>query len=308
MVAKKPKLAVDIGGVMIQNPIISASGTFGYGEEFQQFYDISRLGGVATKGLSPEPREGNPMPRIVETPAGMINSIGLQNVGIDAFIEKKLPWLREKGVFVIANIFGASEGEYIAIAEKLEQADGIGMIELNVSCPNVKEGGIEFGVDCKLSAQLTANIKKVSSLPLMVKLSPSAPSIPEMAQAVAEAGADSLSMINTIPALEIDIKTRRPVLDRITGGLSGPAIRPIALRMVWETVQAVDIPVVGVGGIMSCEDVLRFLIVGAQAVQIGTANFIDPYACIRILEELEEYMQKEGIDDIHQIIGSLQTE
>lgn len=304
--AKKLNLQVDIGEVTLKNPIMAASGTFGYGEEFHKLYDISRLGAVVTKGISPKPREGNPMPRIVETPSGMLNSIGLQNVGVDAFVEEKLPFLRETGAFVIVNIFGASKEEYLLVATKLSQTEGIGMMELNISCPNVREGGIEFGVDPKLSSELVREIKKITSIPLMVKLSPSAPSIPEMACALEEAGADSLSVINTIPAMEIHVEKRQPLFDRITAGLSGPAIRPIALRMVWEAIKAVSIPVIGIGGIMTSEDALKFLIVGAKAVQIGTANFVDPFACIRILEGIEEYMEKQGIADIHEIIGSLE--
>jgi len=307
MSKKKPKLKVDIGGgVAIKNPILTASGTYGYGEEFQELYDISKLGGVCTKGLSLKPREGNPMPRIIETPSGMLNTIGLQNVGIEKFISEKLPFMRKAGAFVIANIFGETAEDYIELAKRLSGVEGVGYLELNVSCPNVKKGGIEFGVDCALSANLVQEIKQVTTLPLMVKLSPSAPSIPEMAQAMEAAGADSLSVINTIPGMEVDVQARRPVLTRVTGGLSGPAIRPIALRMVWEAVQSVSIPVIGIGGIMNTEDVLRFLIVGAKAVQIGTANYIDPYVSMRLLEELESYLQNEEIADVNELIGSLE--
>lgn len=305
---KKANLKVDIGGgVTLKNPIITASGTYGYGEEFQKLYDISKLGAICTKGLSREPRPGNPMPRIIETPSGMINSIGLQNVGIDRFVAEKLPFLRETGATVIANIFGETADEYVLLAEQLSGQEGIHYLELNVSCPNVKKGGIEFGVDCALSAQLVRAVKKAAKLPVMVKLSPSAPSIPEMARAMEEAGADSLSVINTIPALEVDVSERRPVLTRVTGGLSGPAIRPIALRMVWEAVQNVSIPVIGIGGIMTTEDVLRFLIVGAKAVQVGTANYVDPYVCMRLLEELEVWLDREKVNDINELIGSLKT-
>ncbi len=304
----KPNLQVDIGNVIIKNPIISASGTYGYGEEFQELYDISSLGAVCTKGLSLKPREGNPMPRLAETPAGMLNSIGLQNVGIDRFIEEKLPFMRKAGATVIANVFGETFDDYVLLAERLEKADGISALELNVSCPNVKKGGMEFGVDPQLSSDLVKAVKQVATIPVMVKLSPSAPSIPEMAKAMEAAGADSLSVINTIPGMEVDVVSKRPVLSRITGGLSGPAIRPIALRMVWEAVKAVKIPVIGIGGIMDLNDVLRFLIVGARAVQIGTANFVDPQVCYRLVAELEQYLLKEDISDINALIGSLQLE
>ena len=307
MSKQKPQLSVDIGGgVSLKNPIITASGTYGYGEEFEQLYDISLLGAVCTKGLSLMPREGNPMPRIIETPSGMINSIGLQNVGIERFLAEKLPFLRETGATVIANIFGETAEDYVRLAEQLSGIEGVHYLELNVSCPNVKKGGIEFGVDPVLSAQLVREVKKVTKLPVMVKLSPSAPSIPEMARAMEAAGADSLSVINTIPAMEIDVAKRRPVLTRVTGGLSGPAIRPIALRMVWEAVQNVSIPVIGIGGIMTTEDVLRFLIVGAKAVQVGTANYVDPYVCLRLIEELEAWFARENINDIKELIGSLE--
>jgi dihydroorotate dehydrogenase (NAD+) catalytic subunit len=304
---RKTNLAVSIGGVTIKNPIISASGTYGYGEEFQELYDISKLGGVCTKGLSLKPRQGNPMPRIVETPSGMLNSIGLQNVGIDKFIEEKLPFLRSKNAFVIANIFGETQEDYVELAGRLSLAEGIDVLELNISCPNVKKGGMQFGVDYKLSSQLVRAIKEVCSLPLMVKLSPNVASIPEMAKALEGAGADSLSVINTIPGMEVNISERKPVLAQITGGLSGPAIRPIALRMVWEAVNAVSIPVIGIGGIMNVEDVLRFLIVGARAVQIGTANFVDPYICVRLIDQLEDYLVRHEINDVNDLIGTLGT-
>jgi dihydroorotate dehydrogenase (NAD+) catalytic subunit len=306
MIMMKAKLETNIGGLKIKNPIIVASGTFGYGEEFQKLYDIGRLGAIATKGLSLKPRTGNDMPRIVETPSGMLNSIGLQNVGIDAYLKDKVPFLRAHTATIIANIFGENHEAYVELAQKLSEGKGADAIELNVSCPNVSHGGIEFGIDEDLSARLVEDVKKVTAIPIMVKLSPHAPSIPKMAQALEQAGADSLSVINTLSGMELDIKTRKPVLNRVTGGLSGPAIRPIALRMVHEAVQAVKIPVIGIGGIMNVEDVLRFLIVGAKAVQIGTANFVDPYAAIHILENLEAYLKEEGIGDVNEIIGSLE--
>lgn len=301
-------LSVDIGGCQLKNPIITASGTCGYGEELGQHYSIGDLGALSTKGLSLQPRQGNDMPRIVETPAGMLNSIGLQNVGVDDYLKVKLPYLRAQGATIIANIFGSAREDYITLAERIAAANGADVLELNISCPNVSHGGVEFGVDPDLSAGLVRDIKARVDLPLMVKLSPHAPSIPLMAQALEAAGADSLSVINTISGMEIDIATRRPVLARVTGGLSGPAIRPIALRMVWEAVRSVSIPVIGIGGIMNLQDVLRFLIVGARAVQIGTANFVTPGISHQLVGELAAYLQEHNLNDVNQLIGSLELD
>ena len=291
----KVDLSVDIGRLKIKNPIMVASGTYGYGEEFHELYDIGQLGGVFTKGISLKPRVGNPMPRIVETPSGMLNAIGLQNVGLKDFIEKKLPFMKQAKATVIVNLFGTTVEEYVELAEGCNGIPGVDGLELNISCPHVKQGGIEFGCNSELAAKLVQAVRKATTLPLMVKLSPSAPSIPEIAQAVAAVGADSLSIMNTIPAMVIDVKKRRPVLANGIGGLSGPAIRPIAVRMVWEAAQAVKIPIVGIGGIFSLNDVLEFLIAGASAVQIGTANFVDPYVGPRLLVEFTARLQNEGI-------------
>jgi dihydroorotate dehydrogenase (NAD+) catalytic subunit len=299
-------LTTNIGRLKINNPIMVASGTYGYGEEFEKLYSIKDLGAIVTKGISLRPRKGNDMPRIVETPSGMLNAIGLQNVGVKEFVAKKLPFMQEAGATVIVNIFGSTLEEYIAVAKTLEKAKGIDGLELNISCPNVKKGGIEFGCNPEMASKLVTAVREITQLPLMVKLSPSAPSIPEISQAIAGAGADSLSVINTIPAMVIDPKKRKPVLANEIGGLSGPAIRPIAVRMVWEAAQAVKIPVIGIGGIMNLNDALEFFIAGAAAVQIGTANFVDPYVAPRLLSELEEYLKTNKMTSFSELVGSLQ--
>lgn len=304
----RPDLTVEIAGLKLKNPVMTASGTFGYGLEFTPFFEIERLGAVVVKGLSIRPKEGNPPPRLVETPGGMLNAIGLQNIGIDAFLSDKLPLLKEKGTTVIANFFGNSVDEYARAAEKLGNAHGIDALEVNISCPNVKEGGIVFGTDPKVAYDLLNMIRSCTSLPLIVKLSPNVTDIKEMARSAEAAGADALSMINTLTAMSIDIRTRKSRLANMTGGLSGPAIRPVAVRMVWEAAKVVDIPVIGIGGIMNAEDALEFIIAGAAAVQIGTANFVNPSVSVEILEGIERFLVGEGIGRLSDLIGSLREE
>lgn len=301
-----PDLSVDIGGLILKNPIMTASGTFGYGEEYAPFIDLNALGAIIVKGLSLKPRMGNPPPRIIETASGMLNAIGLQNVGVNDFIERKLPFLRTLDVPVVANILGENAEEYQRIAELLSQADGVHALEVNISCPNVSKGGIAFGANPETAMDVVRRVKSVTSLPVIVKLSPNVTDIALIAESVEAAGANAVSLINTITGMSIDIEKRIPHLKNITGGLSGPAIKPIALRMVWQVVNRVSIPVIGIGGIMDENDALEFLIAGATAVQIGTANFINPQSTIHILNGLTTYMEKYRIQDIHDLIGSLQ--
>lgn len=301
-------LSVDIGGLVLKNPVMTASGTFGYGEEYAPFVDLNRLGAVVVKGLSLEPREGNPPPRIMETPAGMLNAVGLQNIGVRAFIENKLPFLRRHDAAVIANIFGETLDEYRRVAEILSGAGGIHAIEVNISCPNVRKGGIAFGARPEAAAEVTRQVRGETDLPLIVKLTPNVADITEIALAAEAAGADALSLINTITGMSVDIEQRRPRLANITGGLSGPAIRPVALRMVWQVVRAVKIPVIGIGGIMTAGDALEFLITGARAVEVGTANFIRPSATLDILDGIGDYLRRHRIENITDLIGSLKTD
>jgi dihydroorotate dehydrogenase (NAD+) catalytic subunit len=284
---------------------MTASGTFGYGEEYAPFINLNDLGAIIVKGLSLKPRMGNPPPRIIETASGMLNAIGLQNVGVQAFIEKKMPYLRTLEVPVIANILGEDPEEYQRIAERLTPVPGVAALEVNISCPNVSKGGIAFGANPESAIDVVRRVKSVTDLPVIVKLSPNVTDIAMIAEAVESAGADALSLINTITGMSVDIDKRIPHLKNITGGLSGPAIKPIALRMVWQVVNRVKIPVIGVGGIMDASDTLEFLIVGATAVQIGTANFINPQSTIHILNGLLAYMEKRHIRDIHELIGTL---
>nr|WP_279615514.1 dihydroorotate dehydrogenase [Geoalkalibacter ferrihydriticus] len=302
----RPNMAVDIGGLTLKNPVMPASGTFGYGEEYAPFLDLNRLGAIVTKGLSLKPKAGNPTPRIAETISGMLNAIGLQNVGVDDFIKFKLPFLRELTAPVIVNFFGNTLDEYGEVAARLCDIPEVAAVELNISCPNVKKGGIVFGTDPKAAFEAVSVVRKNLTKPLMVKLTPNVTDITVIARAVEEAGADSISCINTITGMAVDIKTRRPRLANRTGGLSGPAIRPVALRMVHQVVQAVKIPVIGVGGIVRPMDAIEFLIVGAKAVQVGTANFVDPASMITIIDGIEQFLIEEGLADIHQLIGSLE--
>jgi dihydroorotate dehydrogenase (NAD+) catalytic subunit len=300
-----PDLAVTIGNMILKNPVMTASGTFGYGEEYAPFVDLNRLGAVVVKGLSLEPRSGNPPPRIMETPAGMLNAVGLQNVGVRAFIAQKLPFLRKFDTAVIANIFGETVDEYRRVAEILSGAEGVHAIEVNISCPNVNKGGIAFGARPDLAAEVTRRVRGETGFPLIVKLTPNVTDIAEIALAVEAAGADAISLINTITGMSVDIEKRRPHLANITGGLSGPAIRPVALRMVWQAVRAVKIPVIGIGGIMTASDALEFFITGATAIQVGTANFVNPVAVLEIIDGIREYLIRHEIADIAELIGSL---
>ncbi len=303
-----PQMGVEIAGLHLKNPVMTASGTFGYGGEFRDLVDLNRLGAIIVKGLSRQPAAGNPPPRIVETPCGMLNAIGLENIGIEAFRRTRLRFLRQFDTPVIVNLYGQQAEDYEALATIVEDEPAIAAVEVNISCPNVKAGGIAFGVVPETAAALTRRIRQRTTKPLIVKLSPNVTDIVPIAQAVAAAGADALSLINTITGMAVDIDTRRPKLANITGGLSGPAIRPVAVRMVWQAARAVEIPVIGIGGIMNHRDALEFLIAGASAVQVGTANFVNPAATMAIIDGLESYLQTREIADIKDLIGSLETE
>ena len=302
----KPNLSVNVAGMALRNPIMTASGTFGYGEEFSQYVNLNTLGGIVTKGLSLRPRAGNPTPRIVETPGGMLNAIGLQNVGIDAFIEKKLPFLRTVDTLCVANFFGDIVDEYAEMARRLNELPEVAALEMNISCPNVKQGGIVFGSDPACAAGVVAACRAATSKPLIVKLSPNVTDVVAMAKACADAGADALSLINTLIGMAIDINTRRPVLANVTGGLSGPAIKPVALRMVLQVARAVKLPIIGIGGIMSATDVIEFMLAGASAVQIGTASFITPGIAEQIVQDLQAWMVANKVQDINSLIGALE--
>ena len=300
-----PNTAVHIGRLHLANPVMTASGTFGYGREYADFVDLNRLGAVVVKGLSLDPRPGNPPPRIVETAAGMLNAIGLQNVGVRAFIAQKLPYLRQFSVPVIVNIFGERIEDYERLADLISGTEGVHGLEINVSCPNVKQGGLAFGTSPESVGEITRRVRRVTNLTLIVKLSPNVADIAVMAEAAENAGADALSLINTLTGMSVDIEKRIPHLRNVTGGLSGPAIKPVALRMVWQVVKRVGIPVIGLGGITTARDALEFLIVGAKAVQIGTANFLNPRATMDIVEGIEAYLTEHGITDIGDITGTL---
>ena len=302
-----PGLSVAIGSLKLKNPVMTASGTFGYGDEYAPYMDLNRLGAVVVKGLSLEPRSGNPPPRIMETPSGMLNAVGLQNIGVRGFIDEKLPYLRRFETAVIANIFGETIDEYRRVAGILDGAKGVSAIEVNISCPNVKKGGIAFGAFPKPAAEVTGAVRGETDLPVIVKLTPNVTDITEIAVAVEAAGADAISLINTLTGMSVDVETRRPHLANVTGGLSGPAIRPVALRMVWQAVRAVKVPVIGIGGIMNASDALEFLIAGATAVQIGTANFVNPTSLLEILQGIEEYLLRHKMASIAELIGSLNT-
>jgi dihydroorotate dehydrogenase (NAD+) catalytic subunit len=303
----KPQMCVDIGGIEIKNPVMTASGTFGYAGEYVELVDLNRLGAIVVKGLSLEPSMGNPPPRIVETPCGMLNAIGLENVGLAAFVKEKLPFLRRLDTPVFVNIYGRRTEEYAELAVRLEDIDGVSGIEVNISCPNVKSGGMAFGAYPESAAEVVRAIRGKTTKPLMVKLSPNVTDITKIAKSVEAEGADSISLINTITGMAIDIETRRPKLANITGGLSGPAIKPVALRMVWQVAQAVNVPVVGIGGIMTAKDALEFLIAGAVAVQVGTANFINPHATTDIIDGIETFLMERNISDISDIIATLKV-
>ena len=302
----KPDLSVNVAGIAMRNPIMTASGTFGYGEEFAPYMDLHSIGAMVTKGLSLQPRAGNPTPRIVETPAGMLNAIGLQNVGIDAFIAGKTPFLRTVDTPCIANFFGGTVEEYAEMVRRLDAVPEVAALEMNISCPNVKEGGILFGSDPACAAGVVAACRAATSKPLIVKLSPNVTDVVAMARACVDAGADALSLFNTLVGMAIDVNTRRPVLANVTGGLSGPAIKPVALRMVWQVARAVKVPLIGIGGIMSATDVVEFLLAGATAVQVGTASFVTPGIAQQIAHDLEQWMQDKGVADVRSLIGALQ--
>lgn len=298
-------LSVKVAGVSFKNPIIPASGVFGYGREYAELFPLSTLGGIATKGTTITKRNGNDAPRIAETTAGMLNSVGLQNPGIDAFIETELPYLLEQDTTILANIAGSTIDECVEIAQKLEQTD-VHMIELNISCPNVKQGGMAFGATCEGAEAITAAVRKATTKPLVVKLSPNVTSITDIAKCVEAAGADALSLINTVLGMRIDVNTRRPILKNNMGGFSGPAIFPIAVRMVWQTANAVSIPIIGMGGVASGKDAAELMLAGASAVQVGAAIFTDPYAPVRIIDELNDYLDSHGIAAARDLIGGVQ--
>jgi dihydroorotate dehydrogenase (NAD+) catalytic subunit len=298
-------LAVEVAGIRLQNPLLAASGTFGYGVEYEGIIDLSRLGGIVSKGLYMEPRDGNPTPRIVETPSGLLNAIGLQGIGIRAFVRDVLPRLRKHDTALLVNVCGDTVEEYAEVARVCDAEPGIAGLEVNISCPNVTKGGLAFGGDPRMTHEVVAAVRRATRLPVIPKLSPNVAEIAVFARAAEEAGADALSCINTLLGLAIDVETRRPRLAFGTGGLSGPAIRPIAVRMAWQAARAVKIPVIGVGGISSADDALEFLIAGCRAVQIGTANFVDPGIYERILAGLGAYLERHGLDDINEVVGTL---
>jgi dihydroorotate dehydrogenase (NAD+) catalytic subunit len=299
-------LSVEIAGVGLRNPFLAASGTFGYGVEYEGIVDLSALGGIVSKGLYMGPRDGNPTPRLVETPAGLMNAIGLQGVGVLAFVRDVLPRLRVHDTRVFVNVCGDTVEEYAEVARVVDGAEGISGVEINISCPNVKKGGMAFGGDPRMTHEVVAAVRRVTRLPVIPKLSPNVGDITLFARAAEEAGADAISCVNTLLGLAIDVETRRPKLAFGTGGLSGPAIRPVAVRMAWQAARAVRIPVIGIGGISSAEDALEFLMAGCRAVQVGTANFVDPGACVRLASELEAWLRGHEIDDVNDVVGTLE--
>lgn len=299
-------LHVNVAGVEFSNPLIAASGTFGFGREYAEFYPLSMLGGISSKGITLKARPGNPAPRIAEAPGGMLNAVGLQNPGVDHFIREDLLWLREQGTRIIANIAGNTPEDYCAMAEKLNDTD-VDMIELNISCPNVKQGGVQFGTTCAGVSGITKAVRAHCKKPLMVKLSPNVTDISEMALAAESEGADAISMINTLTGMRIDIRTRRPIIHNNTGGFSGPALLPIAVRMVWQTYQKVKIPIVGLGGISTWQDAVEMLLAGAAALQIGTVLFTDPYAPVKIAEGLAKFMDENGVQSVSELTGAVQA-
>ena len=305
MNATKPDLSVALGPLKLKNPLMTSSGTFGYGQEYAELFDLNLLGGIVVKGLSVNPRTGNPPPRIVETSCGMLNAIGLANMGLKAFVDRIVPWLAVLTTKVVVNIYGHTIEEYRAVAEGLKGIDAVSALEVNISCPNVECGGMVFGTDPAVAARVTEQVRKNADKPVIVKLSPNVTDIREMARSVEGAGAHVISLINTPTGMAVDIHTRRPKLANVSGGLSGPAIRPIALHMVHQVVRTVKVPVIGIGGIMNYRDALEFLIVGARAVQVGTANFVNPRTALNIVEDLERYCLDKGIVSINEIIGTL---
>lgn len=300
-----PSLAVEIAGMKLKNPVMTASGTFGFGEEFADFIDLEKLGGFIVKGTTLEPREGNPYPRMAETPSGMLNAVGLQNKGVDHFISEIYPRIKDLKTNILVNVSGAKIADYEAVAEKLATLEGIPAIEVNISCPNVKQGGMAFGTTCDGAASVTAAVRKAWPKTLIVKLSPNVTSIADIAKAVEAEGADSVSLINTLMGMAVDVERRRPCLSTITGGLSGAAVRPVAVRMVWQTAKAVKIPVVGLGGISCGRDVIEFMLAGARAVEIGTANFINPAVTVEAIDWISDWCVRHGVRDINEIVGEI---
>ena len=298
-------LKVKIHDLELNNPVLTASGTFGYGEEFDDFIDVNRLGGIIVKGTTASKREGNPYPRMVETPSGMLNAVGLQNKGVDNFISDIYPRIKNYKTKIIVNVSGSTISEYVEVSEKINELLSIPAIELNISCPNVKEGGMAFGTSCQAASEVIKAVRKVYKKTLIVKLSPNVTDISEIAVAAENSGADSISLINTLLGMAIDAEKRKPILSTITGGLSGPAIKPIAIRMVWQVAKAVKIPVIGLGGIMNSADAIEFILAGATAIQIGTSNFIDPQISIKIIDGIEKYLNHHKINSINELIGSL---
>ncbi|MEN8224833.1 MAG: dihydroorotate dehydrogenase [Bacteroidota bacterium] len=300
-------LRTNIHKLEFKNPVTTASGTFGYGEEFTDFFDIGKLGGIFIKGLTLKNRDGNPYPRMAETASGMLNAVGLQNKGIDHFIEHIYPEIKNFNTHIIANVNGSTVEEYVELTEKINELEHIPAMELNISCPNVKEGGMAFGVSCPSAIAVTEAVRKVYNKTLIVKLSPNVTDIAEMARAVEAAGADAISLVNTFLGMAIDAETRKPLLSTITGGLSGPCIKPIALRMVWQVYNAVKVPVFGLGGIMNAEDAIEFILAGSSAIQVGTANFIDPQTSVKIVKGIEEYMERHGVKEVKELVGAMKS-
>ena len=299
------ELNVQIGNLKLKNPVMTASGTFGYGTEYTDFMDLGRLGGIFVKGTTLEPRQGNDYPRMAETASGMLNSVGLQNKGVDYFVEHLYPKIKDYDTHMIVNVSGSSVEDYVACAEKLADLERMPAIELNISCPNVKEGGMAFGTSCQSAAEVTRQVRKVFPKTLIVKLSPNVTDITEIASAVEDAGADSVSLVNTFLGMAIDVESRKPKLSTITGGLSGPCIKPIALRMVWQVYHAVKIPIIGMGGICNWQDAIEFFLAGATAIQVGTYNFIDPMASVKIVEGVEAYLDRHHIASVEDLVGKM---
>lgn len=301
---KKPELAVNIGGIAMKNPVATASGTFGFGSEYAPYIDLNRLGVLVVKGITLQPRPGNPTPRLAETAAGVLNSIGLQNPGVERFIEDLLPGLAGYDLPVVVNIAGDTVQDYGKLAARLDRAPGVAGLEVNISCPNVKKGGMQFGSDPAMAAEVTRAVKACTGKPVVVKLSPNVTSIAAVAEKVAGAGADALSMINTLLGMAIDVKTRRPVLGNVMGGLSGPAVKPVAIRSVWQVYREVRLPIIGMGGIITAEDAIEFILAGATAVAVGTANFVNPRATVDVIDGFKKYMIENGVHDINELVGA----
>jgi dihydroorotate dehydrogenase (NAD+) catalytic subunit len=303
-----PDLSINIAGLLFKNPVTTASGTFGYGDEFREFIDLGKLGGIFVKAVTGKNRDGNAYPRMAETPSGMLNSVGLQNKGVDHFCREIYPRIKGYDTNIIVNVSGSTVEEYVEVAGRINELERVPAIELNISCPNVKLGGMAFGTVPAMATEVTAEVRKVYKKVLMVKLSPNVTSITDLAKAVVDGGADAITLINTLLGMAIDAESRRPVLSTITGGLSGPAIKPVALRMVWQVHKAVNIPIIGLGGIMNATDAIEFLLAGASAVQVGTANFIDPTVSMKIVDGIEAYMIRHKIESLAELVGSLRTE